>query len=57
MNMPGLCYHLEDLFLLVFPEDSLIGKNHRSLPDTHMPAEDDIPIFLASPSEVRRQKG
>lgn len=36
MNMPGMCCRMEYLFPLVFPEDSLIGKNHRSLLDTHM---------------------
>jgi hypothetical protein len=36
MNMPGLCCRLENLFPLVFPDDLLIGKIHRSLPDTHM---------------------
>ena len=36
MNMPGLRCRLEDLFPLGFPEVSLVGKNHRSLPDTHM---------------------
>jgi hypothetical protein len=36
ITLPGLCCRLEDVFPLVFPEDLLIGKNHRSLPDAHM---------------------
>ena len=35
-NMPGISCSLEKLFPLVFPNDKLIGMNHRSLPDTEM---------------------
>jgi len=34
--MPGISCSLEKIFPLIFPNDKLIGMNHRSLADTEM---------------------
>ena len=35
-NMPGISCSLDKIFPLIFPNDKLVGLNHRSLPDTKM---------------------
>jgi hypothetical protein len=35
-NMPGISCSLDKIFPLIFPNDKLVGMNHRSLPDTKM---------------------